>query len=300
MSSPNTLTDTRQWAHRDVEGPLLDLDKVLRSKAPNLRLPSFVKSLLKRILHIDQMNAFYDTHKGIYDFDFARIYLRDGLGCDAAIEGAERIPSGEQPLLFVSNHPLGGLDGIILALLIGEKRDYRVRLIVNDMLLYIRPLAGIFVPVNKVGKQSREYAQLQLELWNSDLDVLTFPAGACSRLQDVPSACPYCGSHKKIISDLEWKHSFIRQAVKTKRDVVPIYFEGHNSQFFYRLAYWRKKLGIKTNIEMLFLVDEMYRSKGKHFRVHVGKPIPYTTFDNSRTPSEWAQWVKEQVYSLSK
>lgn len=269
--------------------PLIDFDEILRTRAPYL--PRFVKRWLRRIVHVDEMNAFYETHKGIYDFDFARIYLDEGLHCDAAVEGVDNIPTDNRPVVFVSNHPLGGLDGIILSLVLGEKRGYRLRVIVNDFLLFIRPLAGIFVPVNKIGRQSREYAQRQRELWESDMDVLTFPAGACSRLQRVRG-------EGFAIRDLEWKSSFIRHAVKTHRDVVPIYFDGRNSDFFYRLAFWRKHLGIKTNIEMLYLVDEMYGARNKHFHVRIGQPIPYTVFDQSRTPDMWAEWVKEQVYKM--
>ncbi|MBP5476604.1 MAG: 1-acyl-sn-glycerol-3-phosphate acyltransferase [Paludibacteraceae bacterium] len=269
--------------------PLIDFDEILRTRAPYL--PRFVKRWLRRIVHVDEMNAFYETHKGIYDFDFARIYLDEGLHCDAAVEGVDNIPTDNRPVVFVSNHPLGGLDGIILSLVLGEKRGYRLRVIVNDFLLFIRPLAGIFVPVNKIGRQSREYAQRQRELWESDMDVLTFPAGACSRLQRVRG-------EGFAVRDLEWKSSFIRHAVKTHRDVVPIYFDGRNSDFFYRLAFWRKHLGIKTNIEMLYLVDEMYGARNKHFHVRIGQPIPYTVFDQSRTPDMWAEWVKEQVYKM--
>ena len=269
--------------------PLIDFDEILRTRAPYL--PRFVKRWLRRIVHVDEMNAFYETHKGIYDFDFARIYLDEGLHCDAAVEGVDNIPTDNRPVVFVSNHPLGGLDGIILSLVLGEKRGYRLRVIVNVFLLFIRPLAGIFVPVNKIGRQSREYAQRQRELWESDMDVLTFPAGACSRLQRVRG-------EGFSVRDLEWKSSFIRHAVKTHRDVVPIYFDGRNSDFFYRLAFWRKHLGIKTNIEMLYLVDEMYGARNKHFHVRIGQPIPYTVFDQSRTPDMWAEWVKEQVYKM--
>ncbi len=269
--------------------PLIDFDEILRTRAPHL--PRFAKRWLRRIVHVDEMNAFYETHKGIYDFDFARIYLNEGLHCDATVEGTENIPADNRPAVFVSNHPLGGLDGIILSLLLGERRGYHLRVIVNDLLLYIRPLAGIFVPVNKIGGQSREYAQRQRELWESDMDILTFPAGACSRLQRIRGK-------GFTVSDLEWKSSFIRHAVKTRRDVVPVYFDGRNSGFFYRLAFIRKLLGIKTNIEMLYLVDEMYGARGRHFRVRIGQPVPYSVFDRSRTPDEWAAWVKEKVYNL--
>ena len=135
---------------------------------------------------------------------------------------------------------------------------------------------------------SREQAAAQQQLWLSNNDVLTFPAGACSRLQRIDG--------KWQIRDLEWKKNFIQRAKEYQRDVVPIYFEGRNSRFFYALAFLRKLLGLKMNIEMLYLVDEMYGAHGKHFRVHVLPPIPYTTFDHSRTPAQWAEYVKKYVY----
>ncbi|MCR4663797.1 MAG: 1-acyl-sn-glycerol-3-phosphate acyltransferase [Paludibacteraceae bacterium] len=269
--------------------PLIDFDEVIRTRAPHM--PGIVKEWLRRIVHVEEMNAFYDSHQGIYDFDFARVYLNEGLECDADVEGAEKIPTDERPVVFVSNHPLGGLDGIILSLVLGERRNYRLRLIVNDLLMYIRPLAGIFVPVNKIGGQSREYAIRQKELWESEMDVLTFPAGACSRLQ-------WERGRGFVVKDLEWKSSFVRKAVQTHRDVVPIYFEGRNSNFFYRLAYLRKKLGIRVNIEMLYLVDEMYGARHKHFKAKIGDRIPYTAFDKSKSQDEWASWVREETYKL--
>ena len=155
----------------------------------------------------------------------------------------------------------------------------------------VKPLAGIFAPVNKVGKQNRDYARQYEQLWESGMDILTFPAGACSRLQKIKG-------EGWVVRDLEWQKSFIRHAVMYKRDIVPIYFDGRNSSFFYKLALWRKRLHIRLNIEMLYLPDEMYKATGKHFSVKIGKPIPYTTFDASKKPAEWAQYVKDIVYSL--
>lgn len=269
----------------------IDIPAVLKEKAPNVHFPRFVVRWLERIVHVDEMNRFLVEHTEEEGFDFARVYLNEGLQCSASLSGEENIPHTEEPLLFVSNHPLGGLDGIILALALGEKRNYRLRLIVNDILMFLKQISTIFVPVNKFGRQSREYAKRQEELWASDMDIITFPAGKCSRLQHIKG-------EGFVIKDMEWHKSFIRHAVQYKRNIVPIYFEGKNSRFFYRLAFWRTLLGIKFNIEQLYLADEMYKGKGKHFTIRVGKPIPYTTFDQSRSPQEWAEWVKNIVYSL--
>lgn len=269
----------------------IDIPATLRAKAPHTYVPPFVIRWLERIVHVKQMNRFLAEHTEERDFEFARVLMQDELKCSFSTEGTDNIPKSDRPLLFVSNHPLGGLDGIILALLLGEQRNYNIRLIVNDLLMNVKPLAGIFTPVNKVGKQNRDYAMQYEQLWESGMDILTFPAGACSRLQKIKG-------EGWVVRDLEWQKSFIRHAVMYKRDIVPIYFDGRNSSFFYKLALWRKRLHIRLNIEMLYLPDEMYKATGKHFSVKIGKPIPYTTFDASKKPAEWAQYVKDIVYSL--
>jgi 1-acyl-sn-glycerol-3-phosphate acyltransferase len=164
----------------------------------------------------------------------------------------------------------------------------QLKVIVNELLMFMEPIADLWAPVNKVGQLSKEQAVAQQRMWESGTDVLTFPAGACSRLQRIDG--------RWQIQDLEWKKNFVQRAREYQRDIVPIYFEGRNSRFFYALAWLRKLLHIKLNIEMLYLVDEMYGAHGKHFRVHVMPPIPYTTLDNSRTPLQWAQHIKQQIY----
>lgn len=262
----------------------IDIEQVLRTKAPKLHLPKFVVRYLKRIIHQDEMNNFLATHGEERDYEFIDHVVHDLLQCDATVEGVENIPQTTNPLIFVSNHPLGGLDGMICAMLLHQNRSHELKVIVTDFLMYVTPLAGLFVPVNKVGAQSREYLRRLNEMWESEVDVLSFPSGKCARKQNGK------------ITEQPWAKSIIQKAVQYKRDIVPMHFEGANSQFFYNLALWRTRLGIKTNLEMLYLVDEMFRSKGKHFHVRIGKPIPWQTFDKTRTPLQWAEWVR--LYTL--
>jgi putative hemolysin len=159
---------------------------------------------------------------------------------------------------------------------------------VNDILLFIPNLRSIFVPINKHGKQERHTALLTDEAYASDKQILTFPAGLCSR------------KIKGEIADPAWKKSFIQKAIEYRRDVVPVYFEGRNSNFFYCLANVRKKLGIKANLEMLYLSDELFKSKHASFHIYFGKPLAWQTFDKSKTPAEWGEWVRTQVYDLKK
>ena len=268
----------------------LDIRAVLKNKAPKAHVPEFIIRYLERITHVQQMNAFLRMHTTERDYDFIRIVLDEELCCSASIEGIENIPTDDQPVIFVSNHPLGGLDGMIIAQMIHDSgaRKRPLKVIVNDLLMHMEPIADLWAPVSKVGKLSKEQALEQQRMWESGADVLTFPAGACSRMQRINGKWQIC--------DLEWQKNFIMRAKEYKRNIVPIYFEGHNSKFFYTLAYIRKLLHIKLNIEMLYLVDEMYGAHGKHFRVHVLPPIPYSTFDAAQSPKQWAQYVKSIVY----
>lgn len=266
-----------------------DIRAILKREAPNARVPEFLIRYLERITHIEQMNAFLRVHTTEKDYDFIKLVLDEELGCTASISGTENIPTDNKPVLFVSNHPLGGLDGMIIAQMIHSVRPRELKVIVNELLMYIEPINGLWAPVDKVGHLTKEQAAEQQRMWKSETDVLSFPAGACSRLQRINGKWQVC--------DLEWQKNFVQRAKEYKRDIVPIYFEGRNSRFFYVLALIRKWLGIKLNIEMLYLVDEMYSAHGKHFDVHVLPPIPYTTFDNSKTPKEWAQYVKSIVYA---
>lgn len=271
-----------------------DIRAVLKQKAPKAHVPGFLIRYLERIAHIKQMNAFLRKYPDVKNYDFIRLVLDEELGCSASIDGIENIPTDGKPLIFASNHPLGGLDGMIIAQMIHESRSSRgdsrpLKVIVNDLLMFMEPLAGLWAPVNKVGRLTKEQAQQQHALWESETDVLTFPAGICSRLQRIEG--------KWQIQDFEWQKNFIQRVREYQRDIVPIYFEGRNSKFFYTLAYIRKLLHIKLNIEMLYLVDEMYGAHGKHFKVHVLPPISYTSLDTSKSPKEWAAYIKQIVYN---
>lgn len=265
---------------------LINLDKVLETKAPKLhkRIPTFIINYIKRKVHVDELNhilTIYADDKGV---DFMNSVV-DYFGLTLKIKGLENIPNDGR-FIFASNHPLGGLDGICLSSVIGNKYNKNIKYIVNDILYYIENLKPIFLPINKHGAQARQAMQDTTDAFASDNQIITFPAGMCSRKQ------------KGVIIDLEWKKSFIQKAIESKRDVVPIYFEARNSNFFYKFANIRKKLGIKFNIEMIFLPDEMFKNKGQTFEITFGNPIPHSTFDKSKIASQWADYVKDIAYKL--
>lgn len=270
-----------------MQQTLIDIDKVIASKSPRLQraLPRFVIRYLKRIIHQDEINEVLQKHGHKQGVDFIDEALKV-MQVTYSVRGIENLKSDGR-YLFASNHPLGGLDGMILIHLLG-KRYPEVKFPVNDLLMHITQLHNIFIPINKHGAQNSQNVKLMDATFASDAQVLYFPAGLCSRKQ-----------HGRI-EDLEWKKSFIVKAIQHKRDVVPVFFSGRNSNFFYNLARLRTFLGIKANIEMLYLVNEMFKQKGKSITVIIGEPVPYITFDSSKTPTEWAKWVKLLVYELGK
>ena len=266
----------------------IDIKQVLRQKAPSAarKIPGFMVDYLIRTVHQDELNEILRRY---HDKDGVA-FMQELIGyfdLNLELVNEENIPA-EGRYIFASNHPLGGLDGICLSAIIGGRFDGKIRYLVNDLLLYLSNLRSIFVPINKHGAQGKKNAELIEKAYASDNQIITFPAGLCSRKQNGK------------IQDTEWKKSFIQKAVEYRRDIVPVFFEGRNSNFFYRLANMRKALGIKMNYEMIYLPDEMFKSKHKTYSIHFGKPIPWQTFDSSRKPAEWAEWMKEVVYNLKK
>lgn len=262
----------------------IDLKKVFESKNPKLArwIPRFVLNRLKKIICIDDINDFIARHGNRKGVDFANAIL-EYLNISLDIQGAEKLPPAGGRYLFVSNHPLGGPDGIALISFLGAKYA-ELKFPVNDILLNLKNLNTIFLPVNKHGKQSKEAVKAIEEAYASDCQMIMFPAGLCSR------------KVKGVIRDLEWKKNFITEAVKHRRDVVPIYVGGRNSDFFYNLSNFRKKIGL-SNIEMLWLPKETFRKRNSTLTLKVGEPIPWQTFDKGKKPQEWAAEVKEILYS---
>ena len=264
---------------------VIDIDAVIASKSKRLAkfTPKFVVRWVKRIVHEDEINEILKYSNGAIDVEFADKVLQ-WLNAKSNVKFIDRDSlDHEKRYIFVSNHPLGGLDGLTLISLIG-KLFGGIKFVVNDILLNIVPMRNIFVPINKHGRMGKEYGERIHNAYASDDQILYFPAGLCSRLIDGQ------------ITDLEWKKNFIKQAKRYNRDIVPIYFGGQNSNFFYRLAKIRKFLGIKFNIEMIFLPDEMFRQKNSIFEVIIGEPVPISSIDSSKSLDEWCKVIREKCY----
>jgi len=263
----------------------IDVKGAIQNKSPRAVkfIPKFVMNYIKRVTHEKEINEFFKLHGHKKDFEFIDAVLSH-FNVKVDIKNPEKIRK-DGGIIFASNHPLGGLDGMALIYAIGQVRK-DVKFIVNDILLQLRNLDGIFIGVNKHGKNLGASLNIIEDLYASDKAVLIFPAGLVSRKQ------------QGQIKDLEWKKSFISKAKKYKKDIIPVHIDGQNSKKFYNLALWRKRIGIKANIEMFYLVDEMFRQRGKTLTMTFGEALPYTHFDKKHTDLEWAQELKKQVYIL--
>jgi len=246
------------------------------------RIPGFVYGLMNRLLHIREINEIirkYGHQKGVPFIASVLQYFE----VKVVLNGEENLPVSGQ-FIFASNHPLGGFDGLMLIKAVSDHMGKSLFL-VRDELTKIPPLAELFIPINKFGDQRRS-ASLINEAYDSDSQILIFPAGLASR------------KIKGKIVDLTWQKHFIQKSVEHHRDVIPVYINGKNSWFFYWLANFRKKVGIRINLEMFLLSDELFKNRGKTFVISFGKPIPFSRFDHTKSPIEWAGIVKSVVYEL--
>jgi 1-acyl-sn-glycerol-3-phosphate acyltransferase len=263
----------------------VNIRQVFHDKNPRLAklIPGAVYRYLEKIAHQEDINDLLARCGDQFGLDFVRACIID-FNVKVTTVGEENLPA-EGRYIIASNHPLGGFDGLVIMDAISRHYS-NFRFLVNDILMNITNLHPVFIPVNKYGRQDPEAAAEMERVFLSDMQVLTFPAGLVSR------------KFGNTVMDLVWKKNFLSKAIQYKRDVIPVFVNGQNSPFFYRLYKFRKFLGIKTNLEMLYLVDETWKHKNKSFTITFGKPVPFTTFDKSKSLNEWAKWVKEQCYAL--
>mgnify|MGYP000935365922 FL=1 len=266
--------------------PLIDIQKVFSKKNPKLAhmFPGFAWHALEHLIHQEEINGVITRYAHCDPAGFIRGALSD-MQISYTAHGFERIPEGGR-YVFVSNHPLGGLDGLILMDVMAS-RFGNFRFVVNDVLMNLPVVQKVFVPVNKFGRQKSGYVTALDDLFASDAQVLFFPAGLCSR------------KIRGDISDLPWNKTFLTKAIQHQREVVPVYFSARNSALFYHLANIRKFLGIKMNIEMFLLPREMFRQKGRSLSLVFGDPIPWQQFDASRSVPDWVEFVRSRVYAMA-
>lgn len=263
----------------------INVEKILMTKAPRLykRLPRFVINYLIRIFHQDEINS--DLQKISDEVGVPKFHKQLEISnIKINYHGKELVPP-EGRFIFASNHPMGGPEGIMIVSAVGRMFP-KTKLMVNDLLMNLPDIEDVFIPINRFGRNKHDYVDILDSSLKSDYQLVIFPAGLVSR------------RIKGKVVDLPWKKSFISYAKRYQRDVIPVFIDGKNSNFFYRLANWRKRLGIKVNIEQMYLIDEFYKHKNKDMSIYFGKPIPYQSFTSEKSDKEWAEYVKEIVYSL--
>lgn len=273
-------TDNQQITER-----FISLEKLIASKNKKLLriLPKFLLNRFKKLIHLDEINRIIYEYRDFKGAAFADCVIKKELNVRLVVKNPENIPS-EARALVVSNHPIGSIDGMSLISVVGEKRS-DILFPVNDLLCALPSFKGTFVPINKYGKNASNHDVLN-EAFEGDACIMFFPAGTESKYIDGK------------FQDFPWKKTFVKKAVEFKRDVTPVYIEGMNSKRFYRLSKIRRFFGIKFDLEMILLPDEMFRYKNKTITLTFGKPIPYTIFDKSRTHLQWAQLIRRHVYNL--
>ena len=265
----------------------INIEKVIRDKNPRLLkiLPRFVINYIKKIIHQDDVNYELEKNKNNIGLDFVEAIISD-FNLDVKIYGLENIPKTGR-FIFVSNHPLGGLESMVFMSAVSKIYDSNFKFLVNDILMNLKNLEPLFLPINKHGSQARESAKIIDETYKTDKQILIYPAGLVSR------------RIKGKIIDLEWQKSFVSKAISHKRDIIPLFIEGRNSNFFYNLASFRKFLGIKANLEMFYLVNETFKQKNKAVPIYFGKPISYELLKNSKLKHNiLAKKIKNHTFSL--
>ncbi len=282
-----TKQEKNNFTFVTMKEKFVDIEKIIKSKNPKLLkiLPKFIVNYLKRIAHQDDINDILNDFKDIYDYEFCAALIKR-LNIKVTVTGQENIPT-EGGFIFASNHPLGGIDAMALVTVIEPYRK-DVKFIVNDILLNLKNLKGLFVGVNKHGGNTKNSLKMIDELFASDQAIFVFPAGLVSRRK------------KGVIADLEWKKTFITRAKKHNKDIIPVYVGGSLSNFFYRLSNLRTSLGIRANLEMLYLSDESFKQRDKTLDIIFGKPISSAFFDNSKSDRELSKWMEDKVHTMKK
>lgn len=270
---------------KELVNKFVDVEQLILSKNPKLlrRMPRFILNYLKNKIHEREVNEFMHKNAQLQGVDFCDAVMKE-FNISIELKGVEHIPK-TGGAIFVANHPLGGVDALaIVSGLRGIRDD--IKFIVNDLLLHIKNLNGLFVGVNKHGRNAAESLRKVDGLFATDQAIFIFPAGLVSRRKNGK------------IRDLEWKKTFVTRAKRYQKPVVPVYVEGRLSHFFYLLSTWRKRLGIKANIEMLFLSDETFKQKNKKITIVFGEPLMPDFFHDGKTDQQWADEVKEMVYEM--
>ena len=264
---------------------IIDLRRLIASKNEKLLrwMPRFVLRYLERIIHQDEINTLLEKAGDIKDAEFSDSVMEE-FKITISSSGLKNIPK-TGPLIIVLNHPLGGMDALALISLLKNHRP-DLRFIVNDILMNLENLNGLFIGINKHGINKKNVREDIEKAFKSEHAICIFPAGLVSR------------KINGLVQDLEWKRTFVTYARSLDRIFIPIKIDGQLSPFFYRLSRLRRFFRIKANIEMLYLADELFKQRNKTLTFTVGKAIKMNQFDTSLTDKEVASEIRKIVHEL--
>ena len=263
----------------------IDLRRLIASKNEKLLrwMPGFVLRYLERVIHQDEINTLLEKAGELKDAEFSDAVMEE-FKITISSSGLENIPK-TGPLIIVLNHPLGGMDALALISLLKNHRP-DLRFIVNDILMNLENLSGLFIGINKHGINKKNVREDIEKAFKSEHAICIFPAGLVSR------------KINGLVQDLEWKRTFVTYARSLDRTVIPIKIDGQLSPFFYRLSRVRTFFRIKANIEMLYLADELFKQRNKTLTFTVGQAIKMNQFDTSLTDKEVASEIRKIVHEL--
>jgi putative hemolysin len=250
-------------------------------------LGTFFGWMLMKVLKISTLNKFYKRNKHLSKLDFLDAILDEfQIKFEIPEEDMKRLPK-EGPYITISNHPLGGIDGILLLkLMIEQRSDFKI--IANFLLHRIEPLKPYIMPVNPF-EDRKDAASSITGFKNAILHLReghplgVFPAGEVSTYKD-----------GKLVVDKEWEVAAMKLIQKAEVPVVPIYFHAKNSRLFYRLS------KISDTLRTAKLPSEVLTQKRRVIKVRVGKPISVKAQKEHESLAEFSEFLRRKTYMLSK
>ncbi|MBU0954066.1 MAG: glycerol acyltransferase [Spirochaetes bacterium] len=277
----NTHESAQEQVHKVIDTKALFVEK---NPALAAKLPAWVFALIRRISHEQELNEAIAGMSGLNEKDFITEALKR-LEVQVLWHGSERLPQDSKYTLC-ANHPLGGLDGLALMQLISlHTGSFLVT--ANDLLMSIPQLRGSMAGINKHGGNAAQVQALD-DMYASDRAVLVFPAGRTAR----PRAFR--------LPDYAWSKSFIKLSRRYQRLIVPVHVSGRNSWRFYGIWVLRSILGIKTNLEMFLLVDELFHKRGRTIHLTIGAAISLPPAGTNADDRKTAEALRCHVEKLGR
>lgn len=247
---------------------------------------TFAGWVLMKVLRISNLNKIYDRNKHLSDVQFLNAILDEfQIKFEVPEEDFKRLPK-EGPYITVSNHPLGGIDGILLLKLMLE-REPNFKIIANFLLHRIEPMKPYIMPVNpfethKGAKSSTVGLKETFRHLSDGKPLGMFPAGEVSTYRD-----------GKLVVDRAWEEGAIKVIRKAQVPVVPIYFHAQNSQLFYKLS------KISDTLRTAKLPSELFSQKDRVIKVRIGKPISVTEQNEHETLEDYSEFLRKKTYMLA-